>query len=188
MNPQDGVDYMLRALHHLRYTLQRTDFHAVAIGDGDSLEELKALSAELGLTDCVTFTGFISDEDMVRLLSTVDICLDPNPSSPLNDVSTWIKVMEYMALGKPFVSFALKETRVSAGEAALYAPPNDVAEFAGAVARLMDDEPLRKSMGQIGRRRVEESLNWAVTSQNLVQAYEVLLGPRTTVPSPAATP
>jgi glycosyltransferase involved in cell wall biosynthesis len=188
MNPQDGVDYMLRALHHLRYALQRTDFHAVAIGDGDSLEELKALSAELGLTDCVTFTGFISDEDMVRLLSTVDICLDPNPSSPLNDVSTWIKVMEYMALGKPFVSFALKETRVSAGEAALYAPPNDVAEFAGAVARLMDDEPLRKSMGQVGRRRVEESLNWAVTSQNLVQAYEVLLGPRTTVPSPAATP
>jgi len=174
MNPQDGVDYMLRALHHLRYPLERSDFHAVVIGEGDSLEELRSLSAELGLADCVTFTGFIPDEDMVRLLSTVDVCLDPNPSSPLNDVSTWIKVMEYMALGKPLVSFGLKETRVSAGEAALYATPNDVEEFARAVARLMDDEPLRRSMGQAGRRRVEERLNWAVTSQNLVAAYQRL--------------
>jgi glycosyltransferase involved in cell wall biosynthesis len=180
MNPQDGVDYMLRALHHLRHTLRRSDFHAVAIGDGDSLEALKSLSADLGLADRVTFTGFIPDEEMVRLLSTVDICLDPNPSNPLNDVSTWIKVMEYMALGKPLVSFGLKETRVSAGDAALYATPNDVAEFAEAVARLMDDEALRKSMGQTGRRRVEEHLNWAVTSQNLVAAYRRLF-PRWTV-------
>ena len=175
MNPQDGVDYMLRALHYLRHTLQRSDFHAVVIGDGDSLEELKSLSADLGLADCLTFTGFIPDEEMVRLLSTVDICLDPNPSSPLNDVSTWIKVMEYMALGKPLVSFGLKETRVSAGEAALYATPNDEAEFARAIARLMDDEPLRRSMGELGRARVNESLNWGITSQNLLAAYRRLL-------------
>jgi glycosyltransferase involved in cell wall biosynthesis len=175
MNPQDGVDYMLRALHHLRHVLDRRDFHAVVIGDGDSLDELRALSAELGLTECVTFTGFIPDEDMVRLLSTVDICLDPNPSSPLNDVSTWIKVMEYMALGKPLVSFGLKETRVSAGEAALYAAPNDVEEFARAVVRLMDDEPLRRSMGEIGLARVKENLNWGVTSRNLLAAYQQLL-------------
>ncbi len=67
---------------------------------------------------------------MVRYLSTADICLDPNPSSPLNDVSTWIKVMEYMALGKPIVSFDLKETRTSAADAAVYVTPNDEAEFA----------------------------------------------------------
>jgi len=90
-------------------------------------------------------------------------------------VSTWIKVMEYMALGKPLVSFGLKETRVSAGEAALYATPNDEAEFARAIARLMDDEPLRRSMGELGRARVNESLNWGITSQNLLAAYRRLL-------------
>jgi glycosyltransferase involved in cell wall biosynthesis len=174
MNPQDGVDYMLRALHHLRYQLNRTDFYCVVIGDGDSLEELRSLVVSLGLQDCVSFTGFIPDEDMVRCLSTVDICLDPNPSNPLNDVSTWIKVMEYMALGKPLVSFGLKETRVSAGDAALYATPNDETEFAQAIARLMDDEPLRKSMGETGRRRVMQNLNWGVTSQNLLAAYRRL--------------
>ena len=115
MNPQDGLDYLLRALGHLLHDLGRTDFYCVLIGDGDSLDELKAQAVALGLQDHVFFTGFIPDEDMMRYLSSADVCMDPNPSSPLNDVSTWIKVMEYMALSKPIVSFALKETQVSAG-------------------------------------------------------------------------
>jgi len=108
MNPQDGVDYLLRALRHLRYALNRTDFFCVLVGDGDSRAELISQAAELGIADQVLFNRLHSDEDMVRYISTADICLDPNPSSPLNDVSTWIKVMEYMALGKPLVSFDLK--------------------------------------------------------------------------------
>jgi glycosyltransferase involved in cell wall biosynthesis len=175
MNPQDGVDYLLRALDCLRHKLNRWDFHCILIGDGDSLEELKQLAQELRLDDCVTFTGFIPDDDMVRYLSTVDICLDPNPSSPLNDVSTWIKVMEYMALGKPVVSFDLKETRVSAGDAAAYVIPNDQMEFARTTAALMDDPVRRSSMAEVGRTRVQSELGWHVTSQNLLRAYESLL-------------
>src|SRR5207245_3255440 len=129
----------------------------------------------LGLSDYVWFTGFIPDEDMLRYLSTADICLDPDPSSPLNDVSTWIKVMEYMALGKAIVSFDLKETRVSAGEAALYAAPNDEVEFAKAIARLMDDPAKRSQMGQFGRTRVHDELSWSVASQILLRAYRHLL-------------
>jgi glycosyltransferase involved in cell wall biosynthesis len=174
MNPQDGVDYLLRALGHLLHTLKRSDFHCVLIGDGDSMEELIALSVELGLSDHVTFTGFIDDESLVRYLSTADICLDPNPTSPLNDVSTWIKVMEYMALGKPVVSFDLKETRKSAADAALYVRPDDEVEFATAIARLMDDAALRLSMGERGRARVNELLNWDITSRNLLEAYRRL--------------
>jgi len=174
MNPQDGVDYMLRALAHLVNGLKRTDFHCVVIGSGDSLEELRDLARELRIEDRVEFTGFIPDEDMVRYLSTVDICLDPNPSSPLNDVSTWIKVMEYMALGKPVVSFDLKETRKSAADAALYVTPNDEAQFAVAIAGLMDAPELRKSMGERGKHRVNETLSWNVTSRNLLAAYRRL--------------
>jgi len=171
MNPQDGVDYMLRALSYLLHDLRRSDFYCIVIGDGDSLAELKSLSADLGLVDHVQFTGFIPEEDLVRYVSTVDICLDPNPSSPLNDVSTWIKVMEYMALGKPVVSFDLKETRVSAGDAALYATPNDETEFARLIARLMDDESLRARMGEVGLARVRTALNWDISSENLIKAY-----------------
>jgi len=175
MNPQDGVDYLLRSLDRLRHTLNRFDFHCILIGDGDSLEELRELAKELRLDDCITFTGFIPDDDMVRYLSTADICLDPNPSSPLNDVSTWIKVMEYMALGKPVVSFDLKETRVSAGEAAAYVEPNNELEFAKMTAALMDDPARRAQMAEVGRLRVHRELGWHVTSQNLLRAYESLL-------------
>jgi glycosyltransferase involved in cell wall biosynthesis len=111
---------------------------------------------------------------MVKYLSTSDICLDPNPSSPLNDVSTWIKVMEYMALGKPVVSFDLRETRTSAGEAAVYVPPNDEAEFAKAIARLMDDPAARAAMGECGKARIQNTLSWNVTSRNLLKAYDRL--------------
>jgi glycosyltransferase involved in cell wall biosynthesis len=174
MNPQDGVDHLLVALAHLLRDLKRTDFYCVLIGSGDSLDALRAQAAALGLDDHLQFTGFIPDEDLLRYLSSADICLDPNPSSPLNDVSTWIKVMEYMALGKPIVSFDLKETRVSARDAALYVTPNDEAQFAAAVSRLMDDPVLCAEMGRYGQSRVKTELGWHVTSQNLVRAYDVL--------------
>jgi glycosyltransferase involved in cell wall biosynthesis len=174
MNPQDGVDYLLRALGHLVHDLGRKDFHCVLIGDGDSRAELQSQALDLGLGDHVRFTGFIPDDDMMRYLSTADICLDPNPSSPLNDVSTWIKVMEYMALGKPIISFDLKETRISARDAALYVTPNDELQFARAIVRLMDDPAERSRMGANGRTRIRDELNWNVTSQNLLKAYSHL--------------
>jgi glycosyltransferase involved in cell wall biosynthesis len=171
MNPQDGVDHLLRALSHVVRDLGRTDFYCVLVGDGDSRQALEAEAVALGIADRVRFTGFIPDADLVRYLSTADVCLDPNPSSPLNDVSTWIKVMEYMALGKPMISFDLKETRTSAADAALYVTPNDDMEFAKAIVRLMDDPAKRRAMGEFGRARVQRELGWHVTSQNLVKAY-----------------
>jgi glycosyltransferase involved in cell wall biosynthesis len=175
MNPQDGLDYLLEALRHLVYELGRRDILCVLIGPGDSVEELKAAAVDAGLNDYVLFTGFIPDEVLCQYLSSADICLDPNPSSPLNDVSTWIKVMEYMAVGKPTVSFDLKETRFTAGDAALYVPPNDVRAFARAIATLLDNPELRTEMGARGKARVEKELNWGVCSRNLLAAYSHLL-------------
>jgi glycosyltransferase involved in cell wall biosynthesis len=184
MNPQDGVDYLLRALSHLLHDLRRTDFYCVLIGDGDSRAALESQAITLKVADRVLFTGFIPDEDLLRYLSSADICLDPNPSSPLNDVSTWIKVMEYMALGRPVISFDLKETRTSASDAALYVTPNDETAFAEAIAQLMDDPARRRKMGEFGTRRVQSHLGWHITSQNLVKAYGRLCA-KTAYPNPA---
>jgi glycosyltransferase involved in cell wall biosynthesis len=128
----------------------------------------------LKIEDHVWFTGFIPDEDMLRYLSTADICVDPDPKSPLNDVSTWIKIMEYMALGKPIVSFDLKETRYTAQEAAIYVAPNDEKEFARAILRLMDDPAERERRGTFGLRRVHEHMAWHHVSNNLLMAYAVI--------------
>lgn len=174
LNPQDGVDYLLRSLRHLLYDLKRDDFHCVIIGSGDSLEDLRQLARELNLNGHVELTGYVSDADLQSCLAAADICVDPDPSSPLNDVSTWIKVMEYMACGKPIVSFDLKETRFSAQKAGLFVPCNDERAFAEATARLMDDGNLREEMGRFGRERVEKELQWSVVSKNLLAAYESL--------------
>jgi glycosyltransferase involved in cell wall biosynthesis len=174
LNPQDGVDYLLRSLRHLLHGLKRSDFYCVIMGTGDSLQDLRDLAGNLHLNGCVELTGFISDEDLQANLAAADICVDPDPSSPLNDVSTWIKVMEYMASAKPIVSFDLKETRFSARDAAIYVEPNNEAEFAEAIAQLMDQPELQNKMGTYGRHRVEEELQWAKVGKNLLSAYETL--------------
>src|SRR6266404_5964331 len=175
LNPQDGVDYLLRSLRYLLHDLKRSDFHCVIMGTGDSLQDLRELAGKLQLNGCVELTGFVPDEDLQANLAAADICVDPDPSSPLNDVSTWIKIMEYMAYAKPIVSFDLKETRFSAGEAALYVKPNAEAEFAETIADLMAKPDLREKMGSYGRRRVEQELQWTKVGQNLLTAYETVL-------------
>jgi glycosyltransferase involved in cell wall biosynthesis len=175
LNPQDGVDHLLHSLRHLLYDLKRSDFHCVIMGTGDSLQDLRDLADKLQLNGCVELPGFVSDEDLQANLAAADICLDPDPSSPLNDVSTWIKVMEYMAYGKPIVAFDLKETRFSAGDAAIYVRPNEEGEFAKTVAQLMGQPELRSKMGAYGRRRVEEELQWKKVGRNLLVAYDTLL-------------
>src|SRR5207248_2251905 len=175
LNPQDGVDYLLRSLRYLLHDLKRSDFHCVIIGTGDSLQDLRDLAGKLQLNGCVELTGFVPDEDLQANLAAADICVDPDPSSPLNDVSTWIKIMEYMAYGEPIVSFDLKETRFSVGTAALYVKPNGEAEFAKSIVALMEQPDLREKMGSYGRRRVERELQWTKVGQNLLTAYQTLL-------------
>jgi glycosyltransferase involved in cell wall biosynthesis len=172
MGPQDGVDYALRAIAHLRNEIGRTDTHFAFMGAGDAFDDMVALSADLGISDIVEFTGRVPDEFVQRCLSSADVCLSPDPKNPLNDVSTMNKVVEYMAMARPLVSFDLVEARVSAAGAAVYVPANDEAAFAAAIDDLLDDPDRRKSMGVHGRQRVERELSWDTSRKNLLAFYE----------------
>lgn len=176
MGPQDGVDYALRALQHLRDDLGRDDVHAIFMGSGDVYDGMIALSEELGIDDLVEFPGRVPDEYVQRCLSTADVCLAPDPMNPLNDVSTMNKVVEYMAMGKPIVSFDLTEARVSAGASATYVPANDESAFAKAIDDLLGSPEARQEMGRIGRRRVETELSWETSRRNLIGFYDRLFG------------
>ena len=144
------------------------------IGSGDSFAQLIALRDELGLEDYIEFTGRVSDETVAHILSTADVGLCPDPKNPLNDVSTMNKTMEYMAFALPVVAFDLHETKVSAGDAAVYASPNKVIDLGRLVLELIDDEPLRRSMGAAGRARVVDSLAWAHQRAEYVRVYDKL--------------
>ena len=176
MGPQDGIDYALRAVAHLKE--QRDDFHVVFIGGGDAYDDMVALASDLELDEVVEFTGRISDAELATLLSTADIGLAPDPRNPLNDVSTMNKIMEYMALGLPLVSFDLVEARVSAGPAAAYAEANNEAQFADLMGELFDDTNRREEMIKAGIERVSGELSWNVSKANLVSFYSRLLGER----------
>jgi glycosyltransferase involved in cell wall biosynthesis len=178
MGPQDGVDYALRSLAKLRDEVGRTDWHAAFVGAGDTFDAMRSLASELGLSNLVDFTGRISDEDLLRYLSTADVCLAPDPLNPLNDVSTMNKIMEYMAMSRPIVSFDLREARVSAGDAAVYATPNDESQFAKLIAQLLDDPQRRQRMGEIGLARVTDGLSWERSRRALVAAYDAAIGHR----------
>jgi glycosyltransferase involved in cell wall biosynthesis len=170
---QDGLNHLCRALHCLRYKLRREDFYCVVLGDGDALDALKALARELNLDDKIWFAGWISDPLLyVRYLSTADICVAPDPSNSYNDQSTFVKIMEYMAAGKPIVAFDLLETRRSAQTAASYARPNDPVDFAQKLLDLMENSSLRSLMGEAGYVRVQKELAWQHSVPKLLSVYE----------------
>ncbi len=172
MGRQDGIDHALGALAALRR--RREDWHAVLAGDGEVLPRMRDLARRLGIGDAVTFPGWQSNDGVLRVLSTADVCLAPDPPSPANDHSTMIKIMEYMALGRPIVSFDLPESRVSAGPAARFAAGDDEL-FARHVDELLDDPAARAAMGDAGRRRIADGLSWEHSERVLHQAYDRVL-------------
>ena len=176
MGPQDGVDIVIRAADVVVHEMGRLDIAFTLIGSGDCFDELVALRDKLDLNGHVEFTGRIPDDQVRKILSAADVGLSPDPKNPLNDVSTMNKTMEYMAFELPVVAFDLWETRVSAGDAAVYAKPNDVREYAKAIVDLIDDEARRAELGKLGRARVEEELAWCHQERAYVRVYERVTG------------
>jgi glycosyltransferase involved in cell wall biosynthesis len=174
MGPQDGVDIAVRAADIIVREFGRDDIAFTLIGSGDSYDELVALRDELNLQGHVEFTGRAPDELVTKIMSTADAGLSPDPKNPLNDVSTMNKTMEYMAFELPVVAFDLRETRVSAQDAAVYATPNDVHEYAKALVALLDDEAARAQLGKVGRARVEDELAWSHQELAYLGVYQRL--------------
>ncbi len=174
MAVQDGVEYALFALDRLVHKCGRQDVSLVLMGDGQHASELRVLAHQLQLDEYVHFTGWVKSDELVRYLATADIGLVPDPQNGLNEFSTMVKTMEYMAMKKPIVAFDLQETRFSAQESALYATPNIVEEFANNIEILLDDEELRARLGAIGYQRVLGELSWNNTKKNLWLAYEIV--------------
>jgi glycosyltransferase involved in cell wall biosynthesis len=172
MSIQEGLDILVDVALRIK-NLGRTDVHFTCVGGGTSLIGLRELVKEKGLEDMMNFTGRISDGDLLDILSTADVCVNPDKPCEMNDISTMIKIAEYMALGKPIVQFTLTEGRVTAGDSALYANNDDpVADFADKILWLLDRPEERQRMGECGRKRVEERFAWKHSVPNLIAAYQ----------------
>ena len=174
MGKQEGIDYLLRALQYIVEHKNRTDVHFGLVGGGTELTSLQAYARALGIEDYVTFTGRVSDQQMLEMLNTADVCVNPDVANEMNDKSTMNKIMEYMALAKPIVQFDLSEGRFSAQEASLYARRNDTKDLAEKILLLLDDQVKRKAMGDFGRNRIITELEWKYEEPKLLEAYRLL--------------
>lgn len=170
MGAQEGLDLLLEAAAEL-VLRQEHDIQFVLVGGGPELEDLRAMARDMGLEGHVTFTGRAPDRELFEVLSTADVCVNPDRVNPMNDLSTMNKILEYMAFSKPIVQFDVTEGRVSASEASLYAAPNDTADLAAKIAALLEAPALRAEMGQIGRNRVRTTFSWDHQVDRLIAAY-----------------
>ena len=172
MGKQEGIDLLLEGIHHLVYNRGRKDIHFVLVGAGTELPELERLTRHLQVEEYVTFPGRVPDEVLREILSTAEVCINPDRVDEMNDKSTMNKIMEYMALGKPIVQFEMTEGRFSAGEASLYAKPNDARDLIEKTIHLLDNPDERHRRGEFGRQKVEKELKWEYERLKLLAVYK----------------
>jgi glycosyltransferase involved in cell wall biosynthesis len=174
MGYQEGLHHLLDAITLLVHEGQRRDIQFICIGDGPERGHLMQQARERGIEDYVTFPGRLPDAEMVAALCAAELCVNPDDDNEMNDKSTMLKIMEYMALGKPIVQFDLTEGRISAQDAAIYAAPNDPVDLAQKIVDLLADPDLRWRMGEFGRVRVRDNLAWTYEAPKLLAAYAAL--------------
>lgn len=176
MGYEDGILELIESVRYIVKDLNRHDIRFELLGEGAMRQEAQARIQAWGLERYVSLPGMIVDKLVLRkYLSTADVLLSPEPPTPLNEVSTFIKIGEYMAMGKPIVAFDLPETRYSAQEAAAYVKPGDINGYGQAIVDLLDDPNRRQQMGECGQQRVVEYLSWEKQSQDLLKAYDTVL-------------
>ncbi len=182
---QDGVEGIAEVLACLSKRTPAFEVVLTVIGDGSARQAFETALEKWGVTEKVTMTGRVDAACVPELLQEADICVDPAPTSELNERSTMIKVMEYLALGKPVVAYDLLETRRTVRDAALLVAAGDTEAFADRIARLADDAPLRYRLAHRARERARE-LTWERSEAALLSAYAGLRGNEESQPIQAA--
>jgi glycosyltransferase involved in cell wall biosynthesis len=180
LSDHDGVDSLIELLVRIRK--RGLDPHLTIIGDGDARPRLELAVGLAGMTDRVTFTGWINHDAVPEMLERVDICVDPAPASEYNVRSTQTKIAEYLCVGQPIVAYDLTETRRTAGGAAVLVEPGDEAGFADAVVALLRDPGRRRQRSALARERAR-SLSWSHSERALLDAYRHMIG-ESPLPSP----
>jgi glycosyltransferase involved in cell wall biosynthesis len=177
MGPQDGLELFVRMAREMADRMPgKVRFYAV--GDGSERAPAQALARSLGLGDDMLFPGRLSDEEVRRVLSTADLAIGPDPANGFNELCTMNKTLEYMAMGVPVVSFDLPETRVSAGEAAVYARPNDPIDLCRQAIAVLTEPDHGAWRGRLGQERIAGPLSWANSVAELRRAYDLALAAR----------
>lgn len=175
MGSQDGVDLLLQAWSLVCAGQDMDDASLELVGDGEARPPLERMARQLGVADRVRFHGYLRPDRFVPILAGCSVCVSPDPPTPFNDVSTMVKVTDYLALGRGVVAFDLAETRRLAGPAASIVSPATPEALSARLLELLrgPDEAARLRTAS-ARRADEIGLNWEASARTLVRGYERL--------------
>ncbi|MDZ4231982.1 MAG: glycosyltransferase family 4 protein [Candidatus Pacearchaeota archaeon] len=165
-----GLIYLLRAFEAL--TKRHENLRLLVVGKGELKKQCEDFVKTHGLKE-VHFLGEVPDEKLVSWYKTADIFCSPAPHGE----SFGIVLLEAMAAGLPVVGFAnpgylefLKGTRVEP----FLVPPGNVKALVSALEKLIDEEQLRKELGQWGREKAQE-YSWEKVADRILAFYEQVI-------------
>lgn len=175
ISPQDGVDRVVRAAHHIAHVRGRKDIRFAILGEGDSVRGLREMTRSLNLEPFVRFCGWVQGADFHSYLATADVCLSPEPPEDFNQRSSFIKLTDYMSYGKATICFDLLESRRTLGLAGIFVERDDPALFGDAILRVLDDPACRQELGELAAARLRNSFHWGLSRRVLLDAYETVI-------------
>jgi len=176
MDPQDGLLKLVYSVEHIVQNRGFKDFRVLLIGDGTDRKRIERVIKNKMLEEYFIFHGAeYNKEKLFRLLSSVDVCVDPAKETKLSNKSTHIKISEYMALEKPIIQYNRNEGRLSATKASYYIKNNDEKAFGDAIVHLLKNEKEREEMGKYGMKRVKKYFHWGIQKKILLQVYNKIL-------------
>jgi glycosyltransferase involved in cell wall biosynthesis len=145
-------------------------FHLVFVGSGPFEAIVRERVSRAGLTDRVSFLGFV--DDPARLVRSLDIALYP----PLESDGMSRVLFECMASGRAVIASRVGAAAevLSDGETALLVPGGDAPELARALEHLLGDAALRRGLGQRAAALAHERYTSARVAERLVAHYEKL--------------
>jgi len=172
MGNADGVNYLIEAAQHVVRTRKRDDVQFLLMGSGPEHADLLQQRDRMGLQAFVDLPGRVANELLFSALKTMDLGVACDPINDYNDHCTMNKTLEYMAFRKAQVMFGTREGRFSAGESARYVMENSAEKLGDAILEMLDNEPERKRMGDLGFTRLSTELSWERSVKNLLATYE----------------
>ena len=175
MGSADGVDLLIQTAAIIIHDFGRKDIQFILLGDGPEFSDLIALRDRLNLSQFIDMPGWANNDTLVPTLKTIDLGVTCDIPNAYNHSCTMNKVLEYMAFGKPQVSFDLVETRASARDAGAYVSEVSPRKLAEAIVSILDNPSQRATMGRLGSERLHHELNWEKSVAELLRAYEVAL-------------
>ncbi len=167
------VDLLIKAANIVLH--KRPELKFMIVGEGFLEKALRQLTYELGIEDKVIFTGAIGHDDVPSYIAAATVCVAPFKNTLVTNCKSPLKIVEYLASGKPIVASLVGETRRMVGGVGVLVPPGDYHALAGGILRLLNDLRLREKMGQAARIRAEKKYNWSFTADSILSAYDKIM-------------